>query len=49
MQDLYSRLVCPAIFFAAEDAVNVGAVREQEITPTENEDGKLAFDFDLLG
>ena len=48
MQDLYSQLVCPAIFFTTEDPANVGVTHEQEIVPTQNKDGTLSFDFDLV-
>ena len=48
MQDLYSQLVCPTNFFANTDTVNIPAIPQKEIVPTENKDGTLSFDFDLL-
>ena len=48
LQDLYTQLVCPASFFSSYDSVSIPSITQEEISPKENSDGTLSFQFKLV-
>ena len=48
LKDLYTQLVCPSSFFSTFEDVSIPSITQQEVTPKENSDGTLSFDFNLV-
>ena len=46
--DLYTQLVCPTNFFASYDSISIPPITQEEISPKENSDGTLSFEFKLI-
>lgn len=40
--------MCPSNFFSSYDSVSIPEITQEEVTPKENSDGTLSFEFKLL-